>query len=105
MSTQIRHFKREGSGFRFDVIFTNNTSTDASLASSLNNLKITFYSSSKITNVTSDGFTFTHDGYTYTCSPVDRTIPAGSTVEIRVNVTTSSRPAHFGYNQAVFNWT
>lgn len=105
MGTQIRHFKREDGGFRFDVIFTNNTSTDASLSASLSNLKITLYSSSSITNVTSDGFTFSHSGKTYTCSPIDQIIPAGGSVTIRIHVSTSSRPGHYGYNSAVFNWT
>ncbi len=104
LKASLINFKQTSSGFKFDVVLKNGSNKDASLSASLKNLKITLYSSNKIKNLTSDGFTFTHSGYTYTCKPIDRTIPAGTSAKITIKVTTSGKPAHFGYNRAKFNW-
>lgn len=102
LSTSVKHFKSTSNGFSFDVVITNKTKNDASLSASLNYFKIKLYANKTIKNLTSNGFTFSRSGNTFTCKPIDTTIPAGKTVTIKVTVTTSGKPTHFGYNQVVF---
>lgn len=102
LSTSVKHFKSTSNGFSFDVVITNKTKKDASLSASLNYFRIKLYANKTIKNLTSSGFTFSRSGNTFTCKPIDRTIPAGKTVTIKVTVTTSGKPAHFGYNTVFF---
>ena len=67
-------------------------------------MDIKLYSSSTITDVTSDAMTFTGDGTSYRGIPNEIAVDAGDTYTFTVYVTTSSSVNSYGYNYAFFDW-
>lgn len=90
-------------GFVFDFAITNNG--DNLNVSRLNEITISFNTSSEITSLTSDYFTFTSDGNnSFTGTPRTGSLPAGETTNITITGTTESHVQHFYINTYHFDW-
>ena len=103
-NTKIKGFSKTAGGFKFKIIMTNKSNKTASLAKSLNHVRISLNSSSPIKKLTCDGFSFSGSGKTFKGVPSDRTIAPGETVTYTVTAKCSSTPAHYGYNNGFFDW-
>ena len=102
--TKISNFATTAGGFKFDIQLKNKSNYTANLPKSLKGLDIKLYSSSTITDVTSDAMTFTGDGTSYRGVPNEIAVDAGDTYTFTVYVTTSSSVNSYGYNYAFFDW-
>lgn len=102
----IKNAATTDDGFVFDLKLENYGSVDAVLSDSLNSVKVTLSCNSKITNVTSDYFTFTQSSdNTWVGTPKSNVnIPAGETFLGTVNVTTESSVNTFGISSYYFDW-
>ena len=90
-------------GFVFDFAITNNG--DNLNVSRLNEITISFNTSSTITSLTSDYFTFTSDGNnSFTGTPRSGSLPAGETTNITITGTTENHVQHFYINTYHFDW-
>ncbi len=90
-------------GFVFDFAITNNG--DDLNVSRLNEITISFNTSSDITALTSDYFTFTSDGNnSFTGTPRTGSLPSGETTNITITGTTEEHIQHFYINTYHFDW-
>ena len=101
---KLKGFKTTSGGFSFNIYLKNKSDKDASLTKSLKSVTFTLYADKTIKDVTSEYFTFSHSGSSYTAKPTELTIPAGESVSIKVSVSTSGSVSHYGYKSGSFNW-
>ena len=102
-SYTIRNPRVTSDGFVFDLSVTNNG--DTVNMNRLNEFTISFNTSSTITNLTSDYFTFTADGNnSFTATPRSGSLPAGERTDITITGTTENHVQHFYINTYHFDW-
>ena len=103
-SYTIRNPRVTSDGFVFDLSVTNNG--DTVNMNRLNEFTISFNTSSTITNLTSDYFTFTADGNnSFTATPRSGSLPAGERTDITITGTTENHVQHFYINTYHFDWS
>ena len=103
-STKITNFAPTEDGFKFDIELKNKSNCTANLPKSLYGLDINLFCDQSITEVTSDGMTFSGDGTSFRGTPNEIAVAGGETYIFTVYVTTSSYVTQYGYNYAYFDW-
>ena len=103
-STKITNFAPTEDGFKFDIELKNKSNCTANLPKSLYGLDIKLFCDQSITEVTSDGMTFSGDGTSFRGTPNEIAVAGGETYIFTVYVTTSSYVTQYGYNYAYFDW-
>ncbi|MCQ2482740.1 MAG: hypothetical protein MJ153_04580 [Clostridia bacterium] len=102
----IKNTKITDNGFDFDFCLENYGPRDAVLSDSLKSITIRLKSSSTITGISSDYFTFTDNGdNTYVATPkAGIKIAAGETLYATISVTTESKVTSYGITSYYFDW-
>lgn len=94
-------------GFSFDLTLQNYGTVDAVLADSVLSIRITLSTNQDITGISSQYYTFTEDpssANTYIGTPTSGTITAGETLNMTINVATSSPVTTFLVSSYYFDW-